>query len=97
MANENGNIWLMRSIIIAFGVIILGLLGAGYASLNNGLGRIETTQLSMKAEFIKKVEGTDTKVDMLCKKLDQHDSWLRVPFETRQKYFLQDSKKEMNP
>ena len=87
----------MRSVIIAFGVIILSLLGAGYASLNNGLGRIEATQLSMKAEFIKKVEGTDTKVDMLCKKLDQHDSWLRVPFDTRQKYFLQDLKKGMIP
>ena len=95
--NLADGVWLTRGAIIAALVIIMALLGLGYGGLNSTLQRIENNQLSMKAEFLEKIKDSNIKIDSLCKKLDQHDSWLRVPFETRQKYFLQDSKKEMNP
>jgi hypothetical protein len=87
-ADMNNNVWIMRGIIITSLVIIMALLGAGWANLNSGLTRIETTQIASKNEFIEKTKEINLKVDILCKKLDQHDSWLRVPFDARQKYYL---------
>ena len=89
------SVWLMRGVVISSLLIIMALLGLGYGGLNSTLIRIENTQLSMKIEFLDKVKDTNIKMDGLCKKLDQHDSWLRVPFDTRQKYFLKESHKEV--
>ena len=92
MAADTNGSWVIKSIVVAFGIIILALIGAGYSGLMSGLTRIENTQLSMKQEFLEKTKEAATKVDLLCQKIDKHDAWLRVPFQTRQEYFLKSHK-----
>ena len=94
MTADNNNSWIMKAIVLGFGGIIITLIGAGYSGLMSGLTRIENTQMSMKMEFLEKTKEAATKVDLLCQKIDKHDAWLRVPFSTRQEYFLKHQKNE---
>ncbi len=80
--------WIMRVIVLSSASLICLLLGLGYKSLDSTLGEIKGTQIKMRDEFITTAKEQNQKIDDLCKQSQKHESWLKVPFEYRQKYFM---------
>jgi hypothetical protein len=90
---------LMIMLLSGSATVILFLIGLGVNSIRGDITRIEVNQLKYqekmaeaqkehRKEILESQDRQDTLMKAMCNQLKEHEDWLRVPFEARQRYFF---------
>ncbi len=88
MTHSFNDKWLERTILIALAIIVMSLASLGYANIKSDTKEIKDAQKEYKTEIMSLFREQNSKIDKVCQDLRKHDSWLRVPYDQRRKFFL---------
>ena len=102
MANGNdaklgngGGDWKVWAIRLGFGIIAamlpitLALAALSYSSMKESFAK-DVTRIELAVQLYSTEHGK--KIDQLCQKVQDHDTWLRMPFNQRKELFMYSTK-----
>lgn len=91
----NGN-WLMRTIVGAFGIVIMILISLGYNNLVNYSSRLEGSLKEVAIELKKKTDDgenrdkvADRERNLIDKRVSALEIWVTMPYDQRLKALQQ--------